>query len=244
MPKDYKLSQLTIEKLQYYIYILTDPRNTKPFYVGKGVGGRVNSHMLGALDTNTFETEKIKQIREIHNEGQEVHAEIIRHGLTEKEAFEVESALIDYIGIKNLTNIVKGHHSTARGRMTLRDIKIEYEAEPAVFDDSVLLININRKFNPNMTTDEIYEATRKHWKVSIDRVREIDYICSVYRGIIREVFVADEWLAADDKLESGRSYFVGKLAPEEIREKYIDKSVVEYWAQGSQNPIKYIGNKS
>jgi hypothetical protein len=46
----YNLTQSTIEKLGYYVYLLIDPRNDKVFYVGKGKGNRVNQHLLGALN--------------------------------------------------------------------------------------------------------------------------------------------------------------------------------------------------
>lgn len=84
------LSQSTIEKLGYYVYILIDPRDNSVFYVGKGKGNRVNQHLLGALDENSEETDKIRRIREIQNLGLSVGLDIIRHELTEKEAFEVE----------------------------------------------------------------------------------------------------------------------------------------------------------
>ena len=85
----YNLSQSTIEKLGYYVYLLIDPRDNKVFYVGKGKGNRINQHLLGALDDKTNETEKIKKIREIQNTGLEVKHSVLRHELTEKEAFEV-----------------------------------------------------------------------------------------------------------------------------------------------------------
>mgnify|MGYP003582053019 FL=1 len=36
-----EFSQLTIEKLGYYVYTLTDPFDGFVFYVGKGQGNRV-----------------------------------------------------------------------------------------------------------------------------------------------------------------------------------------------------------
>ena len=38
----------------------------------------------------------------------------------------------------------------------------------------------------------------------------------------------------------GRVEFVGKLAPEEIRKRYIDTSVRDYLGKGSQNPCRYV----
>ena len=234
-----KLSQSTIEKLQYYVYFLIDPRNNKVFYVGKGCGGRINHHLLGALEEKTLETEKIKTIRDIQKSDKEVGLTILRHGLTEKEAFEIECSMIDFLGIENLTNLVNGHYSADRGVMSLQDLQIEYQAEEAVFTEPLLLIRINKLYRPHMTTEEIYEATRKHWNVG-ERGRKIKIVCSVYRGIIREVFIAERWRKSS-RLK-GRSYFSGRAAPEKIREKYLHKSVASYLMKGSQNPIKYVGH--
>ena len=236
------LSQSTIEKLGYYVYLLIDPRDHKPFYVGKGQGNRVNQHLFGALETELDEVDKIKTIHDIKRANLEVGHLILRHGLTEKEAFEVESAVIDLIGINNLTNMVAGHYASERGLMSLQDIAIKYQAEDAEFDESVLLININKLYHHDISPEDLYEATRKYWKVSRDRIVSIKLVCAVYIGIIREVYVPIAWFEAapDDPIGEGRLYFEGRVAPTELRDKYIYKSVSKYWKRGSQNPIKYV----
>jgi len=146
--------------------------------------------------------------------------------------------MIDFIGIHKLTNAVLGHHSWDRGIMKLADIKIAYEAKEAGIDDNVILININKQYNPNMTQDELYRATRKDWKVSFARVGPIKIAFSVYRGIVREVFAIDRWLPSPEY--KGRYVFEGKVAPEVLRAKYLNKSVAYHWKHGSQNPIQYV----
>jgi hypothetical protein len=233
-----KLTQSTIENLQYYVYLLIDPRTNQPFYVGKGHGNRVNQHVLGALETEIDEVEKIKTIHEIQASGLEVGHLILRHGLTEKESLEVESAVIDVLGINNLTNIVAGHYAAERGLMTLEDIVIKYQAKDAEFNEPVLLININRLYHHDISQLDLYEATRKYWHVDLQRVSNIHLICAVYAGIIREVYVPTDWkLSAEFE---GRSYFAGSIASNDIRDSYINRSVAKFWKQGSQNPIKYV----
>ncbi|MFH0892787.1 MAG: hypothetical protein V1867_08530 [Candidatus Falkowbacteria bacterium] len=236
-----KLSQSTIEKLGYYVYLLTDPRKDKVFYVGKGRGNRINQHLLGVLEEkeNEMTKEKIRTIKEIQKAGLDVGLVVLRHGLAEKEAFEVECAVIDLIGKEKLTNIVNGHHAHDRGIMSLDDIKIRYEAEEAVFTELTLLININRLYKPKMTPAEIYEVTHGHWRLNRNRLEKYKIVCGVYRGIIREVFVAHGWHPSDRI--KGRSYFDGEVAPPEIRDKLIYKSVAKFWPLGSQFPIKYVG---
>ncbi len=234
----HKLSDKTIRELGYYVYLLSDPRNGKVFYVGKGCGDRINHHLLGALEEKTKETEKIKIIRDILSTGLEVDHTILRHGLSEKEALEVECAMIDFIGLDKLTNLVLGHHSFVRGKKTLRNIKTEYEPVEAIFDEPAMLIRINQLYRYEMPKSELYEATRKDWKVGT-RAKTIRIACAVYLGIIREVYVVDAWLPSTDA--RGRMMFNGHTAPPEIQNKYIDKTVAHLWKQGSQNPIKYVG---
>ena len=108
-------SQSVIEQLGYYVYFLQDPRNDEIFYVGKGIGNRVFNHLEGAVETNR-ETEKLDRIREVVISGNNVKHYILRHGLTEQASFEIEAALIDFIGMKNLSNLQGGHYSKKNKR--------------------------------------------------------------------------------------------------------------------------------
>jgi hypothetical protein len=233
-----QLSQSTIEKLGYYVYLLIDPRDDQIFYVGKGKGNRINQHLLGALGDSFAENDKIKKIKEIQSLGLKVQLSILRHELTEKEALEVESSAIDLLKISNLTNQIKGHNADDRGLMKLEDIKIKYEAEPAIIEEPSILININNLYNSEMTESEIYEATRKSWRIDVNRAESIKLAFSVYRGIIREVFMVKAWRPSPEV--PGRYMFDGHIAAQEVRQKYLHKSVAQYWQQGSQNPIKYV----
>ncbi len=100
-------SQSVIEKVQYYVYFLMDPRNKEVFYVGKGKDNRVFQHAEDAI-SNQVETDKLDRIREIRQSGHEVQHFILRHGLNEREAFEIEAAVIDFAGKNNLTNQQSG----------------------------------------------------------------------------------------------------------------------------------------
>lgn len=107
MNKLEKFGPEIISKLQYYVYRLIDPSNGNTFYVGRGKGNRLFSHVIEAqIDNEQDEDEvstKIKTIKEIQGRGYEVIHVIQRWGLTEKEAIEVENTLIDTIpGLDNL----------------------------------------------------------------------------------------------------------------------------------------------
>ena len=61
------------DRLKYYVYRLIDPRNGETFYVGKGIGNRVFSHVKGELEVDDdIVTEKYQRIREIRVDGFEL----------------------------------------------------------------------------------------------------------------------------------------------------------------------------
>src|ERR1700674_2809920 len=94
-------------ELKTYVYRLIDPRNGETFYVGKGQGNRVFSHIRAEQNLEGDDLDnKVKRIREIRLAGFEVAHVIHRHGMDKTTAFEVESALLD--AYPGLTNIVGG----------------------------------------------------------------------------------------------------------------------------------------
>ncbi len=249
-----EFSTSVIEAIQYYVYFLRDPRNGEIFYIGKGVGNRVFCHLTDSLDDD-LEGNKLGRIREITSAGLQVDHQIIRHGLTEAEAFEVEAALIDFVGLRSLTNIVQGHKAEDRGRMNIADVIAKYDAPMAEIKEPVVLITINKLFNRGMSAETLYEVTRGKWVLSSRRERA-KYAFAVYRGVIREVYEIHCWQPSSMELDSemeahiaergakfnnanrNRWEFVGSIS-HDLRH-YVNKNTSQYQKKGSQNPIKYV----
>jgi len=112
-----QITEEVSEILKSYVYIYIDPRTKEPFYIGKGKGDRLFSHLK-----DQSETEKIDRIKEIRKNGLEPQIDIIRHGLSDAEAALVEASLIDCIGKDNLTNLKSGYHKDSSGRITSREV--------------------------------------------------------------------------------------------------------------------------
>lgn len=130
-------------KLKTYVYRLIDPRNGETFYVGKGKGNRVFSHIRAEEGLEGDEIDnKLKRIRAIRLAGFEVGHVIHRHGMDENTAFEVEAALID--AYPGLTNIAVGTGGNDYGAMHAEEIIRRYSAKPAEFRHRALLISVNR----------------------------------------------------------------------------------------------------
>lgn len=229
-----RFSPAVCENLGYYVYILKDPRNGEVFYIGKGTNNRVFSHAEDSLDENIANA-RLDCIRAIHADGQRVYITIHRHGLTEKEAFEVESALIDFVGLPNLSNLVAGHHAHEHGRMAVDEIIAQYDAPSIPIAEPVILIIINRAYRRGMSQTELYEATRKHWRMS-KRREKAQYAFSVSNGLVRQVYKIEKWYPSEHSL--GRWYFDGYIAEEMGR--YVGSDIRQYLRKGAQNPIVYI----
>lgn len=241
--------ELTSQKLQYYVYALIDPRDRKPFYVGKGKGNRVFAHVARSLD-NPQESDKYEKIREILNTGQSVEHVIIKHGLTEKAAFQVESSLIDYSTYFNhkLTNEVLGHNSIENGLMNTDEIIRKYNApELKEMGQDCVLININKTYKRGSGVNGIYDATKASWVIDKNKTSSLKYALSEYRSLVVEVFEINRWYPVDTIDKNGqpkiRWAFEGFVAPDEVRNKYINMSVAHMKVKGASNPIRYSLNK-
>ena len=115
-------------------------------------------------------------------------------------------------------------------------------------DEDIVVIKINRLYREEMSEEALYEATRGIWKRKIESVEGTDYCLSVYKGEVVEVYKIDEWLPAGTipmktrtilpERTAGRVEFVGKVAPDELRNKYIGKSVAKLFKYGEASPIK------
>ncbi|WP_432823426.1 hypothetical protein [Trichloromonas sp.] len=116
-------------------------------------------------------------------------------------------------------------------------------------EEPALLIRINQMYFPGISAQALYEATRGVWVIG-ERREKARYAFTVAGGIIREVFEIQSWHSAastpyqtrplHDVSYKGRWEFLGELAPETMRKRYIDRSVADYFPQGAANPIMYI----
>ena len=231
------------DAIGHYVYALRDPRCGQGiFYVGKGVRNRCFDHVEEAR-TNDRNTEKLETIREILNEQLDVKIDIVRHGLDELAAFEVEAALIDVLGLVGVGNRVIGHHGE-RGLESSRDIEIRYGAKPLESDEPLLLIKINQLYKRGMSADKVYDAVRWCWKLDINKAKKVKCVLAVANRTVRGVFeptsferVSKEQAKADGNPNfAGRIYFNGVA----IDSEYLNTPVGGLNVMGQANPIRYL----
>lgn len=215
---------------------------------------RVFYHSEAALSEDE-ESLKLNLIRDIIASGAKVEHYILRHKLSEKEALQIESVLIDFLTYPKfnmeqvLTNIVSGHHQWDEGIKTVEEISIIYDCEKIKVKshEHLLLVSLNRSFDDAKAHGvyqriNIYEKTRKYWAVAKSRAAKIDYVLGVYHGVVRSVLKVDnyEWTLYDEdkkvRFNKERCCFHGILVTDS---SYLNKDVSDY-PFGSGGAIRYI----
>jgi len=234
-----------IKKIKYYVYLLSDPITNEIFYVGKGKGNRVFDHLKNTTDGS----EKSQKIKELKSQGKVPKIEFLVHGVDDEITIKkVESSIIDLIDKKNLTNKVGGYESSDFGRMDLGQIIGKYSIKQVDVTEKVLLIKLSTTFRYNMSPSDLYDNTRGIWIISEKRRKEVEYVFTVYDGIVQETYNVLQWFPGgstfgnrvdiDRWKKTTRWEFVGNIS-HEMRKKYLHKSVSHYWKKHNQNPLRF-----
>jgi uncharacterized protein len=207
----------------YYVYVLVDPTDESVFYVGKGSKQRLLAHGRQADLTGdtSSRASKVGRIRAIREAGSEPRVDVVRHGLNESQAYQVEAALIDCLD--RLTNAAGGH-GVEQGRKPLAEYVTRYGA-PAVGADAppVVLIRVGRwrdmveemepgvwrrgnGYYPGISLEELIDSARGWWKISpaTSQRRGIQHAVAVHDGVTRLLMKMGSWTRSDD----GRRCFV------------------------------------
>ncbi len=192
MEKIKSFSNETIEKLNYYVYRLIDPRNGQTFYVGKGKGNRIFSHVQCAIDyydgaekSEDTDPNKLKTIKDIIDDGLDVIHVIQRWNLTEAEAFQVEAALIDvYQGLSNLQSGHYAEYGVTNAEILEREFSLAVYEEPTDFKYVIIKVKKWRldELLAEYPQDNRYQATRFAWRIKPKNVKEYPYAFSVTEG--------------------------------------------------------------
>jgi hypothetical protein len=113
-------------------------------------------------------------------------------------------------------------------------------------DEPVLAININQTYRHGIGAGELYDCTRGIWRLARNRAERARFAFAVYQGVIKEVYEINQWhqecsteyknrQPSPTKLKN-RFEFIGNLAQDNVRDKYLEKQMPE---PHGQNPIRY-----
>ncbi|MCU1579809.1 MAG: hypothetical protein JWP19_2013 [Rhodoglobus sp.] len=203
--------------LRYYVYALRDPRDGRVFYIGKGIGDRINAHVREAGKDPESERAKLKTINEIEAAGLQVDLLFLRTGIEdEATSFIVEQAVIDGFAADGhlLTNLVRGHHSGSEGLATLPAVVARHRALPCPpINEPVIMVKIQSGWRPDSTDQQMFEQTRGHWRIA-PWVRDRAQFClGVAYGVVRGAYRIDDWFPSEQPWDEGKDRWGFNGAP-------------------------------
>ena len=116
----------------------------------------------------------------------------------------------------------------------------------ARIDEPVVAININKTYRDGISAGELYDCTRGIWRLDRERAENAQFAFAVYQGFVKEVYEINQWhreLSTEYKNRQpkhtklkNRFEFVGKVAQDNIRDKYVGKQISK---RHRGNPILY-----
>ena len=250
-----EFTSATKARLGHYVYALVDPRDETIFYVGKATA---NNRAFDHLKANKGEGEKLKRIREIKASGGLPKVEILRYGLGSlSESFNVEAAVIDAIGLENLTNKIRGQ-GIEYGRQTAAEVERLYGSKPVAVEqlpEPYMIFFLEETYSPTDSEQEIYDNTRQFWyrisaakRVPSARNDKLPYPTglAVVGSVVVRVYSIVQWFAAGTTFSTrefhkpkNRWEFVGQQIPDHpLRGKRLTKNGKPYPA--NQQGFGYI----
>lgn len=226
------------EKLGVYVYVLRDPRDKSVFYVGKGKGDRVFSHVWVAMgqrdrvedgvesESKVVTSTKNTRIKDIYAAGEQVEHFIVRPNIKPPKtadtlAFQFEQVLIasfrlaeEDLDSPTLTNIQGGHTSGKFIVEPIGETIKQLAAEPAgkIEKPFVVLVSTNPA---HKTWDdvEIYDNVAGWWFASnVVGIPNLP-VFVVHDALFRAVFRADHW-SKEQVPDSAKWRFHGAIDPE------------------------------
>lgn len=237
---------LEAKHLGGYVYALKDPRDNKIFYVGQGHGNRLFNHFVDAenfLKGKIKPTSKILRIIDVWNAEEDVIWLILSYNLHAEVLTMAETIAIDSISQSQNGQVLNdqgGIDSKVMFEEDLFSIRAK-PIDPDIPIGKVFMFSVGKTFGPK----DIYEATRKAWKVKSE-LRNLTnaYAVGIVNGISRGSYKIARW----QESEGDRYEFVkdenNNLDCDHLMEKNWLKIInfsKGYWQRGNFFIVEFNG---
>lgn len=105
-------------------------------------------------------------------------------------------------------------------------------------NEPILIVKLNQKYRPGMSSEELYEVSRQYWVVG-PRREKVKYLVPAYHGRTVEAYFIENWYPVEHQGKT-RWAINGVVANEGIRKQLVHKSIWHLHAQGAANPVRYL----
>jgi len=214
---------------RFYVYVYTDPDTHRPFYIGKGEGYRVRDHLKFGKPKN----EKQRKLQELFAEHRNPIVEIVQWGLSSREAEKTEAAMIEYFGLKHLSNRQSGRGTEKINADFLEYILRDEKLKENRNGTDVAVIKVGEGYRPGMSRFELYDLVRSSWRATnIEEIEECDTVLVVLNKWVIDVYKFPVWEEAGatarmsrEEVVDGEYEFTAKFALPATRNRYIGKRI-------------------
>jgi len=104
--------------------------------------------------------------------------------------------------------------------------------------EPILIVKLNQKFRPGMSSKKLYEASRQRWVVGTRRDK-VKYVVAAYLGRTIEAYLIENWYSVLTQ-DKTRWAFNGVVANDIVREELVHKSIWHLHVKGASNPVRYL----
>ena len=147
---------------------------------------------------------------------------------------------------------VQGNGAERKGEKAMKNTTEILTKED--FSQPTAIIRLTNYYRPGLEYERfaLYEATRGQWSIEKDHnITKTRIALAVHDGVVLEVYEIAAWVSANstmmyfrmDKGDKDRKEFVGNVAKNSIRQKYIGKSVSSLFKNGDIRPVACFGIK-
>lgn len=215
--------------MKYYVYHLIDPRTNSPFYVGKGRGQRMYSHLRAVLNGhnpngNSYLANRIRKILSL---GMKFGYRKIVENVSEEDAFNVEVSEIKKYGIRGkgcLCNLTEGGEGVSGLKHTPEQIEANRQRALVYFSNP----DFRKKYDAGRNRVD-WESVRRKQSDSLKRRFQDPNFRKTHREKMKQVHSLDEAIKSNS-IRISRFY---QLHPEHRnRLSCIQKKL---WASGKYN---------
>lgn len=107
------------------------------------------------------------------------------------------------------------------------------------FEDDALLVCIRRSWRPDLNDEELYEATRGHWRLAEETRRRTVHVFGFESWTIRSAYVVESWFPSEQPGEGHLWGFVGH--EDRALGRYIGTSVEHLFKPGARPYVRKVG---